>query len=257
MVALLGFSLPLRAYEVLTHEDMSEAAAFSSVLAKPVTLEALGLTGTIEDPKLTFPNSKGSPRIIRDLIRDGANFEDDFPRSLNHFFNPLNGQGLSLGVVVGNPSPAWALEDKGEINGTLGYGKQEFSYRDARRFFLDALTVPARADRDKNFGMLFQTLGQVIHHVQDMAQPQHVRNDQHLELSSNYEMGICVVSPQLCADYLTIKTPSLYESYTRGKANLPFSGYAPVYSDSDRLTFTVPRRFWTTSEPRGDAGART
>ena len=64
------------AYEPATHEDMSEAAAFSSVLAKPETLSTLGLSGGIDDPQLTFPNSEGKEKTIKFLIRDGARFED-------------------------------------------------------------------------------------------------------------------------------------------------------------------------------------
>jgi hypothetical protein len=78
--------------------------------------------------------------------------------------------------VAGKPSPDWVLEDNGEVDG------QEFSYRNAREHFYKALTSPLLSDREENWGKLFQTLGQIIHHLQDMAQPQHVRNDAHLDL---------------------------------------------------------------------------
>ena len=239
----LGFS-----YEVDTHADMSEKALAASVLAMdPKTLKNLGLANG-----QLFPNAKNAPSDIKGLFRDGANFEDTLGigRSRNHFYNPLNGAPLTLGILpVGSPSPDWALEDRGEITGILGFGKQEFSYRDARQYFYDALTKSTNSERDKNFGLTFQTLGQVIHHVQDMAQPQHVRNDQHLELKTSYELALCVIGGGIsCATYFSIKNPSLYEAYTNRddvRRGLPFSGYAPVYSSTDTATFNKPRNFWT------------
>jgi hypothetical protein len=50
---------------------------------------------------------------------------------------------------------------------------------DAREYQLKSLTETTKVDREKNAALLFRTLGQVIHLVQDMAQPQHTRNDPH------------------------------------------------------------------------------
>lgn len=248
---LLFLSTHISAYEPGTHAKISEAAVNASVIQQDTSLlKDLGI-----DPSQQFKNSNGDPRFISFLIQDGAEFEDDFPRSLNHFFNPLSNEPLTIaGIRVGNTSPDWALEDNGPINGIAGFGKQEFSYRDGRQYFYDALTKAGKSDRDKSFGLLFQTLGQVIHHVQDMAQPQHVRNDQHLELSDRQELGFCLTSPGLCAAYFAIKNPSLYEAFSNRndvRPNLPFSGYPPVYSEADRTTFNSPRKFWTTTQSQG------
>ena len=167
---LLFLSIHVSAYEIETHAQLSKAAVEASrVTLDPSLLKDLGV-----DPTQKFTNSKGDKLLIPDLFRDGARFEDNFPRSANHFFDPFNGQGLSVkGIVIGSPSPDWALEDKGEIIGGPVLRGQEFSYRDARFFFYMALKRPTKDERERNFGMTFQTLGQVIHHVQDMAQPQH------------------------------------------------------------------------------------
>ena len=111
----------------------------------------------------------------------GARFEDDFPRFLNHFYDPIYNRPLTvLGIAAGERSPDWALEDNTD------FGKQEFSLRHAREYLYKALTLPTKPERDKHFGLTFQTLGQVIHHVQDMAQPQHVRNDAYEKLGQIY-----------------------------------------------------------------------
>ncbi len=203
-------------YKEKTHERLSlESAAVSQLQNDPELLVKLGL-------KLTdkFKNTEGADRNISELIGDGAKFEDNFPRSLNHFFDPLNDRGLG-GVNL--KSPDWALEDKADLG-----AQQEFSYKDARQYFYDALTQADKAKREENFGRTFQTLGQVIHHVQDMAQPQHVRNDDHCDIWP------CRVVPGL-------HNPSLYEKYSdeqREKGALPYTGY-------DSSMFPAPRQFWT------------
>ena len=161
-------------YEQETHVKLSEEAAKASVLYKSDAnvLSNLGLK-PIDDRSQRFSNSKNEFKTINELIQDGGNFEDNFPRSTNHFFNPVNSQALSLfGGQVGNPSPDWALEDKGQIVGGMVLGGQEYSYRDGRLYFYLALTSSSSVERDKRWGQMFQTLGQVIHHIQDMAQPQ-------------------------------------------------------------------------------------
>jgi hypothetical protein len=241
------FSSSAIAYEVVTHQDLSEQSVGMSVLASnSEMLTNLGLQSLTKKQK--FPNSKGDPKNIVELFRDGAGFEDNFPRSLHHFFNPINGKALSLlGVQVGNTSPDWALEDKGQIIGGVVSDGQEFSYGDGRLYLYRALTSPSKVERDKQWGVLFQTLGQVIHHIQDMAQPQHVRNDQHLELAAEIEGSGCLISPSLCATYRALKSPSAYEAFTNNRRDtLLYSGYGPVYSQNDSKTFNTPRRFWHT-----------
>ncbi|MBZ0092496.1 MAG: hypothetical protein K8F27_09780 [Sulfuricellaceae bacterium] len=227
LIAGMGETL---GYEVKTHEDLSENAATISVLGQGDVLTDLGLQPF--NANQIFPGSDNSTRIIKDLFRFGASFEDNAslacPR--NHFYNPLNGQPLTVkGISLGNASPDWALEDATNIGG------QDFSLKDAREYLYKALTLSASADREKNFGLTFQTLGMVIHHIQDMAQPQHVRNDPHMD-----RLSLGGLNP--------LYSPSVYERFTDlpvVRGGLPFTGYAPVYSTADSATFNNPRNFWT------------
>ncbi len=233
------------AYERETHADISRAAANASVLSDNSysgVLNGLGLNFPIADGiNQSFPNSDNIKKSILDLIRDGARFEDNGSRPGNHFYNPLTGQGISVLGFNGNPSPDWALEDNGDISG------QDFSYKNARQYFYDAVTKSTKDERDRSFGLTFQTLGQVTHHIQDMAQPQHVRNDPHCDL-----VFPCLVPGGIFGLY----APSLYEKYTdldQVRAGLPFSGYSPVYTETSYYTqlggnvFSTPRKFWRTS----------
>lgn len=190
LAAVISTSMPAVAYKEETHIRLSRYAANNSVLSQIDKLNEIGLLYPISDSQQRFPPFNGTyPLSILELIQFGASFEDSGRRAVNHFFNPVNWQPLTVvnpmtGEIIeflaNDSSPAWALEDYHDISGNMA-GAQDFSYKHARQYFYDALTKLNKEDRDKNWGMTFQTLGQVIHHLQDMAQPQHVRNDPHLQ----------------------------------------------------------------------------
>lgn len=120
---------------------------------------------------------------IRFWITYGAKQEDTYPSLLNvcnHFYDPIHEQPLNDPLVnafctpVGRrTSPEWSLEDSANIIG------QDFSFWDAVRYYEGALVAPNKSDRDFFLGVTFRALGHTIHHLQDMAQPQHARNDAH------------------------------------------------------------------------------
>ena len=151
-------------YGIDTHQDLTEAAAKASVLGKSDVLARIGIRGPIDisptDVAKQFPDSKGTPRTVLRLIRNGAKFEDEPATNVrNHFYNPVNGAPLSVGVLpVGCTSPDWALEDSplypsGQID-NIPCGNQKFSYADARQYFYNALTKFTEPDRDKNLGVI-------------------------------------------------------------------------------------------------------
>ncbi len=237
------------AYEVETHEDISERAALASALEKEGSLLSnLGLQQLpIDSRDQRFPNYTEEPRTVVQLIRDGSRFEDNGSRATNHFYDPYhNVPASSCGREYGWRSPDWALEDQDENP------DQDDSYADTRQFFLHALTKPTEEEREAAWGRTFQGLGQVIHHIQDMAQPQHVRNDLHF---SGLRDLIGYQGEVRC-----LGGPSFYEHYTnldeernRIRTNLPYigsSGYPAVYGE-DTTTFTTPRKFWLTNAGEG------
>lgn len=219
-------------YEVATHERLSSLAVEKSNLARNTAgLVALG----IDSPSTTFTGSDGIPRPISDLIQKGARDEDNGLRPINHFYDPYRGRALT--VPLAYASPDWALEDQGAISG----GVQEFSYRHALDYFQFALKAPTKQTRDQNWGKLFESLGHVIHHVQDMAQPQHVRNDAHL-------------------DKAVIGDRSLYESCTNTAIANPLDpsgcGSPLAVPEYGSVTFPWGRDFWTTLQSGGDSYGR-
>jgi hypothetical protein len=230
------------AYEQPTHRDISEQSVKISALSTDgKVLEALGLkplSATDRAANEQFPNYRNEQHDIFDLVSDGADFEDNGSRATNHFYDPVRGRAASpcdsdLGYET---SPDWALEDRRQLDG------QDDSFADTRKFFFDALTAQRQPDRDRAWGRTFQGLGQIIHHIQDMAQPQHVRNDLHFAYTP---------TPLAC-----IGGSSFYERYTNRddvRPRLPYDQSDSHYEPVDITTFSVPRRFWDTEDGRGIA----
>ncbi len=168
-----------------------------------------------------FNNSKGDNKTVIELIKEGVDFEDTLNptgeldillgrlRVFNHFYDPQNfGRPLTIspvpGVTVqpGHASPSWILEDRGDLYGIgttplngigfhlkytdLKYNvPQLFSFKEGLEYFYNSLVSDEKSTRDIFLGLTFQTLGHVVHHIQDMGQPQHVRNDRHLGTPSD------------------------------------------------------------------------
>lgn len=203
LVLVLGLSFPLAqatAYELRTHGAVT-SGAFATSRELPVYLDAVGILaadrfdrGSASRPEELdgFVNS-GTPR---DWMIEGVIREDDFQplglpgcpqphnpstgvsRPGNHFLDVQRGNaGLHVGPFTRFPATDWGLGVQGRGSEPAG---NAFTILDARAYQLQSLIATAPADREKNTAKLFRALGQVIHLVQDMAQPQHTRNDPHL-----------------------------------------------------------------------------
>jgi hypothetical protein len=102
-------------------------------------------------------------------ISDGGAREDAGGRSVNHFHNPLTNRGL-----FGNYSAMiWATLPAGAQR------LQNYSWNDVRDYYLQALTATEKSKRDNWFALTFRGVGQIMHLVQDMSVPAHVRADIH------------------------------------------------------------------------------
>ncbi len=119
-------------------------------------------------------------------VRQGAEDEDatagpeGFIRYNSHFYNPLTRQGLADPSVF-NPAKAhaepalnWAWNNQGasDLN-------PDYSWMEARRQFWIWFTAAEADEREEGAARTFYSLGHVLHVLQDMAVPQHTRNDAH------------------------------------------------------------------------------
>lgn len=195
-----------------------------------------------------------------DVLQFGAMWEDDKPpaygdklrmRPLNHFFDPQNNRALTIetGFQIGSEypvlfgpgghrSPDWILEDNTDIDPSFGpleghpFGQQEFSYFDARNYFFDSLVSRVASDRKVNITRMYQSLGHVLHHIQDMGQPQHVRNDMH-------------------CDACPVNDISEYEELTGNEGNMQRIEQRGLLDRTqyslDRVVLDFPRQYWVSN----------
>jgi hypothetical protein len=153
-------------------------------------------------------------RLFKDASNSmvgGSAHEDDPPgtenpdptdgggyRSLNHFYDPVynnQGRGLSdspfllvLGgdsrYLLGTNSFAWASVSNCVGVKTLLYSRNPtntYSWQNARYYEWLGLTASNRLARQTNLDNMFRAVGQVMHLLEDTSQPQHVRNEQHVD----------------------------------------------------------------------------
>lgn len=161
--------------------------------------------------KALYESSGAVDADFRSIIKIGAMNEDLTSeiingkavgqRPLHHFFNPQQSCSTFSSVCGGllnllTASPDWMFENSGKFGANILPGvpveRQYFSYRDARRYQACAVLPRAGSEcvvpgqgavgqpneiRRQNAGYMFQSLGHLVHHIQDMSQPQHVRGD--------------------------------------------------------------------------------
>lgn len=152
-------------FEIYTHRDLTEEAIhLVEADLNTYLIKNLGLEGG-----LNVAVTGGTPR---DLMKQGSIDEDTeafASRVLNHFHDPLSNHGLFLSAI------SWSLAPMGSQ-----FPGGDWSWNDAREYYFKALTSETKAERDENWGKTFEALGHVMHLVQDMASPAHVRHDPHL-----------------------------------------------------------------------------
>lgn len=156
-------------------------------------------------------------------------------RPKNHFFDPWTDAPLEtwFGIDLGERAPKWGLgsvepfdvpqeEEAAHENHYTLFDAMEAMYRaltahtsnGSRTIVPDAsggARAPSTAEEEEAarkayWATTFRSLGDVVHLIQDMAQPQHTRNDPH--------SGVCGPWAQ---DYFTGHA-SVYESYVEERA---------------------------------------
>jgi hypothetical protein len=183
-----------------THKDLSDVAAQQSIL-NIYLVNNLNIQKGI-DEKLLWAASNGTNQSIRKWIQDGANFEDTgvygffSTRPYRHFHNPLSQYNTDQWVTAPAPYYHAGLDDyfylyhvTGESaihwvqdgENQLAYDGEDWSWQNTRTHYYIALTSQTKTVRDAELAQTFVGIGHVIHLLQDMSQPAHVRDDAHPE----------------------------------------------------------------------------
>jgi len=222
---LLSSGSNTEAYKENTHRGLSNKAIQYSCLQDADYLESIGINSKSE----VF-NSKRFDQ----WIELGADEEDSGIRSRHHFHNPLQQQWTDAGLnnfVLGQSSLLRAQD-----------ASNEFSWQNARQYFHDAFTSSSAESRETGFANVFETLGHLIHLVQDCACPPHTRNDAHVLVASGYEGWalnypddvLNYASPFKAAVDLDVSVEG-YEPITQFFDTNQYAGFTPSTSNTQGL----------------------
>ncbi len=94
-------------------------------------------------------------------IVEGSIAEDTAPRYLNHFYNPETKKGLDDGIYKGESALDWEQNQDSAKTGDY-----------------DEATILENY-KNKNYERAYLGVGHILHLIEDMAVPAHVRNDAH------------------------------------------------------------------------------
>jgi hypothetical protein len=187
-------------------------------LANAPAFESIGgwlMLGAIREDDVPF-----DPGSLHNTPQDEPG--GPFIRVQNHFFDPFFDRPFSVLLTEqGSRAPDWAVAGLDQ----QGQHQNHFAVIDARDAMWKALTlklfatqllvdlpfnptssIPTReALRTAYWATTFRALGDTAHLLQDMAQPQHTRNDSHAGL-------LCV------AGHCALGPPSYFENYVEARS---------------------------------------
>jgi hypothetical protein len=111
------------------------------------------------------------------LMADGADDADKLPNPVNHVLDPEHNAPLTTRAVYGI-----CLTNGMRADQWARYRPSTYALPWLPHTYRNAILGPNAGTRDASMAELFTSFGHIIHLVQDMAQPEHTRNDQHLPL---------------------------------------------------------------------------
>jgi len=167
------------------------------------TIMGLAIIGI---PNLSVPGwlVRGAIREDDDSDASDPSPKDDpygnFHRVFSHFHDPANNRGLTVGITLGAKAADWALDPIAitPVFGSSPARNNHFNLATFRESMWRAATglnqagvpvAPTASERNLYWATAFRTLGDILHLNQDMAQPQHTRNDPHAGGSTSFVTG--------------------------------------------------------------------
>lgn len=225
LVVFLLYARTVFSYEAAVHPLITQEAVIKSKLMQTNYLEEqLGFGWNKLFNGLTVKEwiERGSFLEDNPSLVDG---EDKWIRAPRHFYDPTRSPGRFTDLTW---IEAQFCGPDGQYTSALEWAwdrslpdADPYSWTDAQNYYYLALTSPSKEVRDQNFANTFKAIGQVLHLLQDMAVPAHVRNDNHLYIppfertlygSDHYE---CYLTPKKFNKFLpVIQTAEAYELNT-------------------------------------------
>jgi len=234
LVCLMAVSAS--AYDQFVVHTRMTSDAFGRALARDSFLSRIG-----------FSDGRLNRTPVVDIVANGATAEDDGQRPLNHFYDPLSESPLFF--VNGDYVCLAEGVKKGEFNARLwatSAPSNQFGLAAAKQQLIEMIVSSSQSERDKDAYDLFTSLGHMMHLVQDMAQPQHTRNDAH-PTSENVQCTVDIEKCRLddlnlwsryeawCAENLNVRTKPAAAGFYSGYPVVSLPSYAVYFnSGNDR-----------------------
>lgn len=168
---------------------------------------------------------------------------------------PLSVFGLSLIDSDVHAAPNWAVGGRDvftQPNVAEANRRNHFTVFDAREAMCRALTgrdsqgnviAATETERNKYWTTTFRALGDVVHLVQDMGQPQHTRNDPHSGKGTAVVQALLSGHKSIFEEYIEARATGdasyNIDGQSRQWPQLIYTGYSPP-------TFTQYSDFWST-----------
>jgi hypothetical protein len=202
LALIVNVSLFIPAYafdEVETHPKITNKAITQSNL-KPYLIANVGM---MEGENTILKDENGTSLTITSWFQQGSTDEDALTacRASNHFHNPVHSgdwtqSQMSDSLFVDNicgtsrySNVTWGTGFTYPAQGPVARTGQEMGWDNARTYFHEALTSTVPAVREEKYVKTFKAVGQVMHLLQDMAVPAHVRNDMSSHLTNRTQWG--------------------------------------------------------------------
>ena len=243
IILILCVATQANGYETKTHEKITNEAFLTALTTKDF-ISAIGYSSNYA-LKDAFTSKTAIEWAKEGSVKEDETFASDVGgenfRYVHHFYDPVSKRGLDFNLaiaghgyyhVIGNKAPDWALEDSGT------FSKQFYSIQHAKEYYFAGLTAGTKDAREANLAKTFKTLGQVLHVLQDMAQPQHTRNDPH---------GGDIAGTSLGPPMFGIK--SQYELYVNNPTRINTFNYTAAYP----VSFDLYRKFYASDDGKGMA----
>jgi hypothetical protein len=169
---------PAAAFELDAHRSLNETALRASSLDSFLRNQV----GLVDGAGTSFRHWQ-EVRTASGFVREGGAREDElgitvvappYWRVNRHFHDPLRPWASAGLKGLFDSSVVWMQEDSDSLGKVQGY-----SWPEARYYYVTALTASLPVVREEYWANTFQSIGQIMHLVEDAAQPAHVRNDAH------------------------------------------------------------------------------
>ncbi len=122
------------------------------------------------------------------LIERGAVEEDNGARALNHFFDPVHNEAI---VPTAATSKEWAADTRRQANSSVKYlatlGNVANAYFSSPDDYSWERAIYEYVHGDKGRGL--ESLGHILHLVEDTTVPDHTRGDRHPDFIGNNILG--------------------------------------------------------------------